>query len=190
VQLIERMVGTPDAIPACTLEVIPLVNPWGWSHHTRFNRRGVDINRDFASFDSDEARIVCGNVLRNQYHLIIDLHEDPAARGFYMYQYGRQDTSVVAPIIQAVAEMGYPVEQDVKMVILKTENGVIDAPMWGLWYMKLTGQLSITNYGRLYNSPNVFTIETPTVLGWEDRLKMQQYAIERLFAAMLEEDLH
>lgn len=40
--------------------------------------------------------------------------------------------------------------------------------------------------GRLYNSPNVFTIETPTVLDWEARLQMHSRAIEMLFDAMLE----
>ena len=27
----------------------------------------------------------------------------------------------------------------VRMIILGTDNGLIDAPMWGLWYMRLTG---------------------------------------------------
>jgi hypothetical protein len=73
--------------------------------------------------------------------------------------------------------MGYPIEQNIKMVTLKTENGIIDAPMWGLWYMRLTGQLSIANYYRLKNSRFVFTVETPVSLLWADRLKMQQTAV-------------
>jgi hypothetical protein len=66
------------------------------------------------------------------------------------------------------------------MVILKTENGIIDAPMWGLKYMRLIGQLSITNYYRLYHSPYVFTVETPTSLPFEDRLIIQRTAVDRL----------
>ena len=58
--------------------------------------------------------------------------------------------------------MGYPIEENVSMVILKTENGIIDAPMWGLRYMRITGQLTLSNYYRLNNSPHVYTIETPT----------------------------
>jgi hypothetical protein len=60
--------------------------------------------------------------------------------------------------------MGYPIEQDVSMAVLKTANGIIDAPMWGLWYMRLTGQLSIANYYRLNNSRFVYTVETPASL--------------------------
>ena len=66
------------------------------------------------------------------------------------------------------------------MKILKTENGIIDAPMWGLWYMRLTGQLSVANYYRLYISYSVFTVETPKRLLWEDRLKMQKTALSML----------
>ena len=76
--------------------------------------------------------------------------------------------------------MGFPIEQDVRMIILKTENGIIDGPMWGLWYMRLTGQLSIANYYRLNNSRFVFTVETPKRLFWEDRLKMQKTAVTML----------
>lgn len=35
------------------------------------------------------------------------------------------------------------------MIILRTDDGVIDAPMWGLRYMRLTDQLSVTNFLRL-----------------------------------------
>ena len=66
------------------------------------------------------------------------------------------------------------------MVILKTENGIIDAPMWGLKYMRLTGQLSNTNYYRLYHSPYAYTVETPTALPLEDRLTMQRTAVDML----------
>jgi hypothetical protein len=135
---------------------------------------------------SQEARIISDYLQREQYHLIVDLHEDPAAKGFYMYQYGRPDKTVLEPIVTAIATRGYPIEQDIKMVTLKTQNGIIDAPLWGLRYMQLTRQLSITNYGRLYNSTNVFTIETPTVLQWEDRLRIHHQALEMLLEAMLE----
>ena len=186
VRLVEHLAADPDSVPACVVEIIPMVNPWGWSHDIRFNREGLDVGRDFASLESQEAGIIQAHLQGNRYDLIIDLHEDPAACGFYMYQYGRPDKSIVEPIIAAVAAMGYPIEQDVKMVTLRTRNGVIDAPLWGLRYMQLTGQLSLSNYGRLYNSPNVFTIETPTRLDWEDRLRLQQRALDMLFDVWVE----
>ena len=161
-------------------DIIPLINPWGWAHDIRFNQAGIDINRDFASFESQEADIIRQALGTREYSLMFDLHEDPDASGFYIYQYGLNDRKVARQIVTAVEDRGYPVEQDVKMVVLKTQNGIIDAPMWGLHYMRLMGQLSITNYYRLYHSPCVFTVETPTALAFKDRLKMQQTAVELL----------
>jgi hypothetical protein len=66
------------------------------------------------------------------------------------------------------------------MVLLKTDNGIIDAPMLGLWYIRLTGQLNIANYYRLNNSKCVFTVESPIRLLWEDRLIIQRTAVDML----------
>ena len=161
-------------------DIVPLVNPWGWVHDIRFNQAGIDINRDFATFESQEAKIIRHSLEKNQYTLMFDLHEDPDARGFYIYQYAMTDKQAAEQIVAAIKDMGYPIEQDIKMVILKAENGIIDAPMWGLKYMRLAGQLSITNFYRLYHSPCVYTVETPTSLVLEDRLVMQRTSVDML----------
>jgi hypothetical protein len=70
------------------------------------------------------------------------------------------------------------------MIILKTDDGLINAPLWGLWYMKLSRQLSITNFFRLNNSTTVYTIETPTCLDFEERLKMQRTSLELLMDSL------
>ena len=46
--------------------------------------------------------------------------------------------------------------------------------------MRLTGQLSIANYYRLNNSRQVFTVETPTSLNRQDRLKIQKTVLTML----------
>jgi hypothetical protein len=109
---------------------------------------------------------------------MIDLHEDPCADGFYIYQYGHPDQAVSRRIIKRISEMGYPIEQDASMITLKTDNGLIDVPMWAHWYMALTCQLGLSNYYRLNNSENVFTLETPTKLPLEDRLTIQRTALQ------------
>jgi hypothetical protein len=146
----------------------------------RFNQAGIDVNRDFATLRSQEAQIIHTFVGKRQWDLMLDLHEDPSASGFYIYQYGQSDKITCEKIVAAVKKLGYPIEENVSMVILKTEHGVIDAPMWGLWYMRLTGQLSVANYYRLYNSPHVFTVETPAALPVEDRVNIQRTAVQML----------
>jgi hypothetical protein len=43
---------------------------------------------------------------------MLDLHEDPTARGFYLYQYGLDDISACEKIVASVNDMGYPIEKD------------------------------------------------------------------------------
>ena len=178
IQFVEQLAKSPQQYRKTAFDIIPIVNPWGWAHNVRFNRDGTDINRDFARFKSQEARMIKKTLQGETYHLMLDLHEDPLADGFYLYQYGLGDKTACEKVVATVSHMGYPVEQNVTMVILKTDNGIIDAPMLGLWYMRLTGQMNIANYYRLNSSKYVFTVETPIRLMWEDRLKIQRTAVD------------
>lgn len=184
IQFIETLAEKPEMYQHIDFDIIPVVNTWAWSHDLRFNREGIDVNRDFASFVSQEAQIIRDFINGKSYDLIIDCHEDPDAKGFYLYQYANPSTELSRDIIGAIRDLGYPIEQDVNMIVLKTEDGLIDAPLWGLWYMKLTGQLSMANYFRLNNSKQVYTLETPTILSWDERVEMQEKAINMLLNSL------
>jgi hypothetical protein len=142
-------------------------------------------HRDFSAFETQEARILRDLFASQEYALVIDHHEDPGAGGFYLYQYAKRDTSISREVIRQIRSLGYPIEQDVRMVILRTRDGLIDAPRWGLKYMRLTGQLSLTNYLRLEHSREVYTIETPTHLSMEDRLRMHGRAFQIIFHGVM-----
>jgi hypothetical protein len=180
IRLVEDLSHHPERYPRYPVYIIPLVNPWGWCHDIRFNRDGIDINRDLVSLKSQEGAIIRNYIQEKSFLLMLDLHEDPSARGFYLYQYAAGDKTVGQSITRKISRMGYPLEQDVHMAILKTKNGIIDAPMWGLWYMNLTRQLSLANYYRLHNSTAVFTIETPVVMDFDERLFLHKTAVEGL----------
>ncbi len=179
-QFIETMSANVAQDAHTEIDVIPLVNPWGWAHDTRFNQTGRDINRDFASFRSQEARLIRDFTRKKKYDLISDHHEDPDGKGFYMYQYGMRSTALSRAIIRMQRAHGYPIEQDVTMVVLRTKDGLIDVPYAGLWYMSLTRQLSMSNYFRLYNARRVYTVETPTHLPMDDRLRMHRDTLTAL----------
>ncbi len=131
VELITLLAENPELYPYCAFDLVPVVNPWGWSRDIRFNKDGRDINRDFASFETQEAQIMRQVFESAEYDLVIDHHEDPDACGFYLYQYAKRDQSVSREVISKIRDLGYPIEQDVHMVILHTKDGLIDAPRWG-----------------------------------------------------------
>jgi len=185
-ELVSVLADRPQLYRNVSFDLVPLVNPWGWNRDIRYNREGRDINRDFASFETQEARILESLFDSEGYDLAIDHHEDPDAGGFYLYQYAKRDTTLSRTVIEEIRKLGYPIEQDVHMVILRTRDGLIDAPGWGLRYMRLTGQLSITNYLRLEHSREVYTIETPTHLPMEDRLRMHRRAFQLIFGGVVD----
>ena len=173
----------PGAFPETSFDVIALLNPWGWSRDVRYDRSGIDPNRDFATFASETARVVREISRGRRYDLVLDHHEDPDARGFYLYQYADRDTRPARALIAAVRARGFPIEQDVRMVILRTRDGLIEAPRWGLWYMRASLCLSMTNWLRLEGAARVYTVETPTHLPLEDRLLLHRMAFEALLSA-------
>ncbi len=181
---ITNLAGGTDNYRDHRFEIIPIVNPWGYVHDIRFNREGRDINRDFASLKTREAGII-KTILRDRtFDLMIDLHEDPDATGFYIYQYAMPDKRLSEQIIDSVRKWNFPVEENVNMIVLKTENGIIDAPLWGLWYMVLSRQLSMSNYMRLNNSKSVYTIETPTSRAMDKRIFIQGLAVTRILDSL------
>jgi murein peptide amidase A len=183
-QFIEKLSSDENPYSSMSIDILPVVNPWGWSRDVRFNREGLDLNRDFVNFASQEATIIEAYLEDNKYDLIIDCHEDPDASGFYLYQYGNRDQANSRSVIESVRDFDFPIEQDVNMVILKTDDGLIDAPLWGLWYMKLTRQLSMANFMRLYNSKYVYTVETPTAAPLEKQVEIQLHVLSELINAL------
>ncbi|MGB5746457.1 MAG: DUF2817 domain-containing protein [Desulfobacterales bacterium] len=56
-RFVEAIARKPENYKDIAFDIIPLVNPWGWTHDIRFNQAGIDINRDFATLNSQEAKI-------------------------------------------------------------------------------------------------------------------------------------
>ncbi len=182
VRFVERLAADANLYPDVAFEIVPLANPWGWAHNRRGNGDGYDLNRDFSSFRTQETRLIGGFLKSKRYELAMDLHEDRGATGFYLYQYAEDDPAPAHALIAAQRANGVPIEQNASMVILKTHDGLIRAPMWTLWCVELVRKLSIGNYLRLENAPRVYTFETPSRLDIERRVGMHETALEHLLA--------
>ena len=65
----------PDLLRRCVFIVVPIVNPDGFAAGKRLNARGLDINRDWKSLQTREARFVDGVIRAWRPHALIDAHE-------------------------------------------------------------------------------------------------------------------
>ncbi len=84
---VERYLGSAAA-PAGLVRVIPLANPDGWERNTRYNARGVDLNRNFgtnwsagseepsgaAPWSEPETRVLRDLILQTRPARIVSLH--------------------------------------------------------------------------------------------------------------------
>jgi hypothetical protein len=180
VQLIQGLAGPSGSLAAFNLDVIPIVNPWGYVHNLPFNRNGVDIGVDFTDFDSREARVVRRFLREKRYDLVVDLREDPEANGFCIWQYGLDDAGASGRTVSRVRAAGYPIAHDTSLMFLKPRNGIVEAPLWGLTFLRLFRQLTVAGYIRRNVSNVVFAAVTPAKLPLEDRIAMQRIAVETL----------
>lgn len=87
------------------LVVITPVNPVGAVKHARGNAEGKDINRDFSSFATAEARVVRDVFERERPDFVISLHEGPQ-RGTFMFANRFVDHALARSLCQALAAGG------------------------------------------------------------------------------------
>jgi hypothetical protein len=179
-RFVEDLSTHADRFPGIAFDIIPLVNPWGWVHNRRHNQADLDLNRDFASFRGAESKIIRDFIKEQRYDLIVDHHEDGSATGFYIFELDNKGTPFSKRIIDEERKAGNPIEQNVWMVFLKTQDGIIHAPRWALKLARLIHQLSMTNYFRLTACDQVFLFETPARLPMDQRVAMDEKALRVL----------
>jgi hypothetical protein len=180
--LIRRLGTAAGSSDRYDMDIVPIINPWGWVHDQPNSPSGVDIAKDFSGFDSHEARVIRRFLRAKRYDLVLDLREDARAAGFYLWQYGMDTTRTSARIVDRIRAAGYPLEHDPGRMLLKPRNGIVDAPLWSLRFLRLIRQLSIAGYIRQNVSSSVFTVVTPAALPLADRIAMQQAVVEGLLA--------
>lgn len=86
--------------------LIPCLNPTGFRLSTRENAEGIDLNRDYLHRRAAETKAHVELLERlPQFDLMLCLHEDWEARGFYLYELNPdQRPSPAEEMIQRVAE--------------------------------------------------------------------------------------
>jgi hypothetical protein len=185
-ELTQRLSAGASPAPPCDIDILPLVNPWGWVHDQPSSPAGVEIADDFNRFDSHEARAVRRFLREKRYDLVLGLREDPQANGVYLQQYGMRGSQASTRTVDRLRIAGYPIESNPVPFLLKPRSGIVDIPMWSLRVWPLTRQLTIAGYMRRRVSDAVFSIVTPSALALEDRIGMHRVAVEALLAEHIE----
>lgn len=95
----------------CTWFLCPLLNPTGMLRQTRENHAGTDLNRDYKIPESAEVKAHVQWLQRQPgFDLIICLHEDWEAQGFYLYELNPLNRPSLAPAMIKAAQTHGPIE--------------------------------------------------------------------------------
>lgn len=167
----------------CTWSICPLLNPTGFLRRTRENSAGMDLNRDYKNPQTPEVQAHV-RWLRHQpnFDLILCLHEDWEAKGFYLYELnplGRP--TLVNVMIEAARALG-PIE-DATLIDGRpiAEPGIIrpvsDPVLRDTWPEAI--------YLRHCHGPLDYTLETPSDLPLEQRVTIQCAVLRAALAAFL-----
>jgi protein MpaA len=167
----------------CTWFVCPLLNPTGFLRGTRENSAGVDLNRDYKTPQSPEVRAHV-RWLQHQpnFDLILCLHEDWEAKGFYLYELNPLNLPTLANVMVEAARAHGPIESasviDGRPIAEPAIIRPVSDPV-----LRDTWPEAI--YLRHCHGPLDYTLETPSGLPLEQRITTQCAVLRAALAAFL-----
>jgi hypothetical protein len=162
--------------------VCPALNPGGLAVHSRENRIGSDLNRDYLIKSSLETAAHARWLDRRPVpSLFVSLHEDWETEGFYFYEInlGKDDPQRASNLLAAVSPH-FPVEPGIEI-----DGHEVRAPGWIFHCAEadLPDSWPEAIYLAKRGCPLSFTFETPSKANLADRVAAHVSG----FRAMLEE---
>jgi len=162
----------PGRYAAVSIDLVPVINPWGWVYGYRYDGDGEDVNRDFASRRTQEARIVRRLMDGGgSYDLVLDLHESKKP-GYFIYQYLRSPEGFGDEYVRLLVRLGRPRENAYREGMFATRDGILSMPAAVLPWVALGGRLSLEQYARLHGTRHAYTVETPLADEFERRVSV------------------
>ncbi|CAN5637575.1 hypothetical protein BH09VER1_BH09VER1_15680 [soil metagenome] len=133
VELLERLHKEPERARGYELFVYPVCNPEGYIENTRWNRDGLDLNREFWSGSAEPKVQILENQLRRlQFNGIIALHADDTSDGIYGFVKGHELTKyVLDPALDAAGKY-LPRNFDKSIDNFEANNGIIEQGYEGI----------------------------------------------------------
>jgi hypothetical protein len=167
----------------CTWFVCPLLNPTGFIQSTRENHAKLDLNRDYKGPLSTEVQAHVAWLQRQpNFDLIVCLHEDWEANGFYLYELNPDRRATLAPAMIEAAQALCPIETapviDGRPI---DEPGIIrpvsDPVLRDTWPEAI--------YLRHHHGSLDYTIETPSALPLAQRIETHCAVLRRTVETFL-----
>lgn len=133
IAFLERLVAEPERATGYELAIYPLLNPVGYERDTRFNGKGLDLNRQFwRGSKLPEIRAVERELTRTRFDGIITLHADDTAEGIYGYTRGHVlNEALLEPALRSAS---YIIPRDLRSKIdgFLARDGKIEACFEGV----------------------------------------------------------
>lgn len=109
--------------------ICPLLNPYGLSNGTRENQAGIDLNRDYRDFKSEEIQRHANWIHQSiqQVDICIHLHEDWESQGFYLYELNFTGGPGYTEVILRATSQHLPTETAEKIDGRAAKDGIIRA---------------------------------------------------------------
>ncbi len=168
-EFIENMDDQSDLFSNYNIHIVPIVNPWGWEFNSRYNGKGIDINRDFANMDtlSAEAGYILKHFKDMKAEIILDFHES-YSKGHYFYVYDPFMKKIVEKFISENCDK-YTIENGHKVSVLEVENGIIYSNSLIIGLITWADRGALANYF-LGMSKAVLTVESSKNLDMDNRI--------------------
>lgn len=167
--------------------VFPLLNPVGMAARQRENGERLDINRDYRSLRTPEARAHTRYLRRlpRRFDLSINLHEDWECRGCYLYELNpdREQSLAIRALTAAAAYV--PIDLSPEIDGAPSEAGII-RPDPALRQRLLGEACPESLYMIEQYTRHSYTFETPSNHDLRLRLRAHCAAVEAAFSALQE----
>ena len=156
--------------------ILPCINPYGYVHNTRENKRDLDLNRLFEETGIAEVDIVKETIEGQRFHFCIDFHEDWEAEGVYLYEAQRNERWIGPEITRQIEKIGR-IDGEVGESDLPIADGVFQVdPAWG--------DAGLAPYLFHFSADHVMICETPTSWHLDQRTAAHLAALDAALKAL------
>ena len=150
--------------------ILPCINPYGYVHSTRENKRDIDLNRSFEETGITEVDIVKETIAGQRFDFCIDLHEDWEAKGVYLYEAQRNGQWIGPEITRQIEKIG-PIDGEVGESTRPIADGVFQVePAWGA--------AGLVAYLFHFSADHAMICETPTSWALDQRTAAHLTALD------------